>query len=103
MGNTRRYAEQINLITMQPQTDLSSTGFALADAGNEYLILQPSEAPDLFTIAPAPGAYAVEWHNLASGETVSGAGLTVRDTKIRISTPPEIAGPAVLHIRRVQS
>jgi D-alanyl-D-alanine dipeptidase len=26
---------------------------ALADAGNEYLILQPSEAPDPFTIAPA--------------------------------------------------
>jgi hypothetical protein len=36
-------------------------------------------------------------------ETVSGAGLTVPDTKIRISTPPEIAGPAVLHLRRVQS
>jgi hypothetical protein len=73
---------------------------ALADAGNEYLILQPSEAPDPFTIAPAPGAYAVEWHSLASGETVSGPGLTVSDTKITISTPPGIAGPAVLHLRR---
>jgi hypothetical protein len=100
MGTTRRYAEQVNLIGMQPQTDLSSTGFALADAGNEYLILQPSEAPDPFTIAPAPGAYAVEWHSLASGETVSGPGLTVSDTKITISTPPGIAGPAVLHLRR---
>jgi hypothetical protein len=43
---------------------LSSTGFALADAGNECLILQPSEAPAPFTIAPRPGAYPVEWHSL---------------------------------------
>jgi hypothetical protein len=80
-------------ITMQPQTGLSSTGFALADADNECLILQPSEAPDPFTIAPRPGASAVEWHSLAGGETVSGPGLTVSDTKITISTQSEIAGP----------
>jgi hypothetical protein len=61
---------------------------------------QPNEAPDPFTIAPAPGAWAVEWLSLASGETVSGPGLKVSDTKITISTPPEIAGPAVLHLRR---
>jgi hypothetical protein len=59
--------------------------------------------PRYFAIAPAPGEYAVEWHSLVSGETVSAARLTAPDTKIRISNPSEIAGPAMLHLRRVQS
>ena len=43
MGDTRDFAERISLMTMQPRPDLSSTGFALADPGKDYLILQPSE------------------------------------------------------------
>jgi hypothetical protein len=104
MGDTREFAERINLITMQPRPDLSSTGFALADPGSEYLILQPSETADPFTIAMTPGRYAVEWHSLTSRETAPGAALMVPDdTKISISAPPEIAGPSVLHLRRIPS
>ncbi len=50
MGDTRDFAERISLMTMQPRPDLSSTGFELADPGKEYLILQPSETADQFTI-----------------------------------------------------
>jgi hypothetical protein len=100
MGDT----EQINLITMQPRTDLSSTGFALANPGTEYLILQPSETTDPFTVALTPGQYAVEWHSLPSRDTVPGAVLTIPDdSKINISAPSEIAGPAVVHLRRISS
>ena len=101
MGDTRRLAERINLTRMQPRTDLSSTRFALADPGTEYLILQPSEMADQFTIALIAGRYAVEWHSLASRETVPDAALTVpEDGKINISAPNEITGPAVVHLRR---
>jgi hypothetical protein len=104
MGDTRGIAEQINLITMQPRTDLSSTGFALANPGTEYLILQPSETTDPFTVALTPGQYAVEWHSLPSRDTVPGAVLTIPDdSKINISAPSEIAGPAVVHLRRISS
>jgi hypothetical protein len=102
MGDTRGFAGRISLLTMQPLPDLSSTEFALADPGNEYLILQPTETAASFTITATPGRYAVEWHSLTSRETASSAALTVPDeTKISISAPAEIGGPAVVHLRRI--
>jgi hypothetical protein len=101
MGDTRDFAERISLMTMQPRPDLSSTGFALADPGKEYLILQPSETADQFTITLISGRYAVEWHSLPSRDTVPGDALTVPDqAKINMSAPSEIPGPAVVHLRR---
>jgi len=89
---------------MQPRPDLSSTQFALADPGQEYLILQPAETADPFTVSATPGQYAVEWHSLMSRQTVPGAELTVPDdSKISISAPAEIAGPAVVRLRRVSN
>ena len=102
MGDTRGLAEQINLITMQPRTDLSSTGFALVDPGTEYLILQPSEKAEPFSIALTAGRYTVDWHSLPSRKTARGTALTIRDAaKISINAPAEIAPPAVVHLRRI--
>lgn len=102
MGDTRDIAERISLMTMRPRPDLSSTGFALADPGKEYLILQPSETADQFTITVTSGRYAVDWHSLPSRETVSGDALTVPgQAKINMSAPSEIPGPAVVHLRRI--
>jgi hypothetical protein len=104
MGDTRKLAEQINLIAMQPGTELSSTGFALADPGKEYLILQPSHTADTFTVELPPGQYSAEWHSLTSRETVPAATLAVSNqTKIDMSAPMGIAGAAVVHLRRVSS
>jgi hypothetical protein len=107
MGDTRGFAELINLNTMQPRTDLSSTGFALADLGKEYLILQSSEVPDSFsgtsfTATLAAGRYSARWHSVRSRETMPGEVFAVaEETMIGMSAPPEIAGPAVLHLRRI--
>jgi hypothetical protein len=102
MGDARGFAERIRLTAMQPRTDVSETGFALAEPGNEYLILQPSETGDPFTTTVTPGRYAVEWHSLGSRETVPGATLTVADANpISVSAPFEVAGPAVVHLRRI--
>jgi hypothetical protein len=102
MGDIRGFAERISLTTMQPRTELSETRFALADPGNEYLILQPSETGGPFTITLTPGRYAVEWHSLASRETVPATTPTVADgNPISVSAPFEVAGPAVVHLRRI--
>ena len=102
MGDARGFAERISLTTMQPHTDLSETRFALADPGNEYLILQPSETGGPFSITLAPGRYAVEWHSLGSRETVYGTTPTVADgNPISVSAPFEVAGPVVAHLRRI--
>jgi hypothetical protein len=104
LGDTHGFAELINLITMQPDTDLSSTGFALADAGNEYLILQPSQAAEPFTAAVMAGRYSIRWHSVRSRETSPEEALTVPDnTKINLAAPPGITGPAVVHLRRIAS
>lgn len=102
MGAARGLAERISLATMQPRTEVSETRFALADPGNEYLILQPSETGDPFSMTLTPGRYAVEWHSLGSRETVPGTTLTVADDNpISLSAPFETAGPAVVHLRRI--
>jgi hypothetical protein len=102
MGDTRGFAERVSLATMKPRTEVSETRFALADPGNEYLILQPSETGDPFTITLMPGRYAVEWHSLGSRETVPGTTPTLADgNTISVSPPFEVVGPAVVHLRRV--
>src|SRR5256885_568810 len=77
MGDTRRFAERINLLRMQPHNDLSSTGYALANPGQEYLILQPDEAAAPFTVRLEPGGYAAEWFSIEDRQTVSAATTTV--------------------------
>jgi hypothetical protein len=101
MGDTRRFAERIQLIQMAPRGDLSSTEYLLANPGEEYLVLQPSETNDSFTVTLEVGTYTVEWFNVTSRETLRASTVTVeRDGRIPF-TVPFAAGPAVLYLRQV--
>jgi hypothetical protein len=51
MGDTLRFAERMQLIEMEPRGDLSSTGYALANPGEEYLVLEPSGTAAPFAAA----------------------------------------------------
>lgn len=100
MGDTRRYAERMNLIAMVPRGDLASTAYALANPGKEYLILQPAESADPFTVTLAAGTYTVEWFNIMSRETREAPPTTAqRDGSVSF-TSPFGAGPAVLYLRQ---
>jgi hypothetical protein len=101
MGDTRRYAERMGLIDMTPQGELSSTGFALANVGAEYLVLQPSEKPEPFSVQLPAGEYAVEWFGVASRETTNGGVATVERDGRQTFRPPFDAGPAVLYLKRM--
>ncbi|MEV4319509.1 hypothetical protein [Actinocrispum sp. NPDC049592] len=96
MGDTRRYAETIDLISMMPRGDLTSTGYALADPGAEYLILHPGGGT--FTATVASGTYAVGWHDITSRSTSTGERLTVANDEPTTFTT---TGPAVLHLKRL--
>ena len=101
MGHTLRYAEKMDLIQMEPRGDLSSTGYALANPGKEYLILQPSEAPDPFTVKLEPGTYIVEWFSVNRRETKSAARATIDGVgDPSFMSPFAESGPAVLYLRR---
>jgi hypothetical protein len=102
MGDTRRYAEKMNLIDMEPSGDLSSTGYALAKPGKEYLILQPSESADPFAVKLEIGAYTVEWFDINTRAAKELGKQTIDSTGSAQFTPPFTkAGPAVLYLNRV--
>ena len=101
MGDTRRYAERMQLSAMEPRGDISSTGYALANPGHEYLVLQPDENAEPFTLELAAGTYAVEWYAVNSRESREAEPITVgRDGPIDVTAPFEEPGPAVLYLKR---
>jgi hypothetical protein len=101
MGDTRRYAERIDLIRMEPRGDLTSTGFALADPDREYLVLEPTGDGKSFTIQLGPGRYAVEWFGVAARESKSGDEVGGSPNGTPSFTSPFAEGPAVLYLKRI--
>ena len=102
MGNTLNYAQKMNLIAMEPYTDLSSTGFMLANPGEEYLVLQPTVTTDPFTVMLEAGTYAVEWFSVNSREIKSSSEMTVKIDGDNSFLPPfEDTGPVVLYIKKI--
>jgi hypothetical protein len=99
MGDTRRYAETIDLIRMPPRGDLSSTGYTLAHPGEEYLILQPSETGETFTAELSAGSYTAHWYSINERTSLTGDEVTVpNDGLVKFTVPSTIHGPAVLHL-----
>jgi len=69
----------------------------LANPGEEYLVLQPSEAADPLTVTLEAGTHLVEWHSISSRETRDAGDVTVERDRSPSSTAPFAeAGPTVL-------
>ena len=101
MGDTLRYAQKINLIEMEPRTDLSSTGFTLANPSQEYLVLQPADTADPFTVKLEPGTYAVEWFSVNRRETKVDGQVNIDSVGApKFMAPFSEPGPAVLYLRQ---
>jgi hypothetical protein len=96
MGHTRYYAEAMNLIAIAPREDLTSTRYALANPGSEYIVYQPFPGP--FTVNLVSGTYYYEWFNPASGTTDS-TGFVMATGGNRSFNPP-FDGDAVLYLKK---
>ncbi len=103
MGDTRRYAEWMDLIAMEPSGELASTGFAIASPGSEYLVLEPTGDGEPFTVRLEPGSYDVEWFSVTARQTDSAEAVTVDQTGSIAFTAPFDDGPAVLYLRRSEA
>ena len=68
MGDTLHYAQKMDLLHMEPRGDLSSTGYVLANPGEEVLVLQPSESAEAFNVTLEAGTYSVEWFSVNAPE-----------------------------------
>jgi hypothetical protein len=61
MGETRKYAERMDLAAMVPHGELASTGYCLASPGYEYLVYLPSGGSA--TVRAWPSAWI--WHRVS--------------------------------------
>jgi hypothetical protein len=98
MGHTLRYASRMDLIDMAPRGDLTSTGYALANPGWEYIVYQPRF--ESFTINLVAGTYSYEWLNPSSGALYSQGSITV-EAGDRSFIPP-FDGDAVLYLKKAE-
>jgi hypothetical protein len=103
MGDTRRYAERMGLIDMQPRRDLASTGYALANPGSEYLVLEPDGDGRAFTVDLRAGSYQVEWFDVTTREARASDVLSVESQRSLEFSSPFPPGPAVVYLNRVSA
>ncbi|MDP2728963.1 MAG: DUF6298 domain-containing protein, partial [Dehalococcoidales bacterium] len=95
MGYTLTYANKMNLSAMTPRGDLTSTGYALVNPGNEYLVYQSGSGS--FTVNLLAGTYSYEWFNPSSGGVVDTGSFTA--TSGNSSFTPPLNGDAVLYLK----
>ena len=104
LGDTLRYAERMQLLDMLPQGELSSTGYVLANPGQAYLVLEPGETAEPFTVTLDAGTYTVEWFSVASRETQEADELRLESSgSLRFTSLFGVTGPSVLYLKRVDN
>lgn len=97
MGQTRRYAEKVDLAATTPRAELSSTRYCLANAGEEYLVLQPGNSGQFRVDLRESGkTFAVEWLDISNNKTLVDKPVRGGD-RIMFNTP--FPGPAVLYLK----
>ena len=96
MGQTRAFAERMNLAEMMPSKELSGTGYCLANHGKEYLVFQSDKGEFTLNLSDAPGTFSTEWFNITTGATVPGR--RVNGGAILTFTTP-FGGPAALYVK----
>ena len=95
LGQTVSYAEKINLAAMIPRGDLTSTGYALANPGSEYIFYAPYGGS--FTADLQAGNYNFEWFSPILG-SVAQTGSIMANGGIQSFAPP-FSGEAVLYLK----
>jgi hypothetical protein len=95
MGDTRRFAERVDLVRMVPRGDLASSGYCLANSGVEYLVYLPGEGTVSVDLSAASGSLDLEWFDVESGETVE-VGRASGGSNQEFASP--VGGEAALYL-----
>ena len=94
IGDIRAFALRLDLTQTVPNASVSTTGYALANPGVEYLVYQPGSGP--FNVTLLPETYTVEWWDASNQVSVGAPEITA--TGVTTFTPP-FAGDAVLYLK----
>jgi hypothetical protein len=96
MGQTRMFADRMNLAEMTPSREISNTGYCLANHGKEYLVFQSDKGEFTVNLSDAAGQFSVEWFNITNGATEPAK--QVAGGAVRTFTTP-FGGPAALYLK----
>jgi hypothetical protein len=96
LGQSRRFAERMNLAQMSPHNELSSTSYCLAAPGAEYLIYLPEGGSVTVDLSASKGELDVEWFDPAQEKTSSAKSIPGGD-KRTFKAPFD--GPAVIYLK----
>ena len=97
LGDTRRYALRMDLNACAPDARLCTSSYCLANHGVEYLCYFPSGGHEGLDLRQAPGTFAAEWFNPATGGAAQ-AGDVGGGRRHALAAPFE--GPSVLYLHR---
>jgi hypothetical protein len=97
MGQTRRFAQRIDLRRAKPHPTLASTRYVLASPGREYLVYQPRRGAFTVDLRGVGTRFTVEWFDPARDRSVH-AGVVAGGSVT--SFDPPFDGSAVLYLRR---
>ena len=95
VGQTRTFANKMDLAAMMPHSNLASTRYCLASPGQEYLVYQPESGA--FTVNLPEATYSYEWFNPATGAAAASGSLKVSGGN-QSFTPP-FGNDAVLYLK----
>ncbi len=96
MGYARYLAERMDLAAAVPRSDLASSGYCLAQYGQEYLVYVP-EGRKVTVDLGEEGTFASEWLDPEQGTLLTGDALTAAGDR-EVAAP--FAGKAVLYLMR---
>jgi hypothetical protein len=98
MGDTRRYAEKMDLAKMTPRPELCSARYCLAKPGEAYLVYLPEGGSVTLDLCAAPGAFTVEWFFPRLCRSIPG-GRPLPGGDFAVTTAP-YTGDAVLYLKK---
>jgi len=97
MGRAVALSRNLDLGVMTPRPDLTSSGFALADPGERYIVYKPAGLRCRLDLRDAPGPFRVEWLHLTDETSV--AGDAIQGGGVAGLTPPD-DGPLIADVAR---
>lgn len=94
----KSYADRMKLDKVNVCSNLSSTGYCLADAGREYLVFQPVSGEFTMDLSGAEVELSIEWFNPVTGETFKNC--AIKGGNINQHFTAEFA-PVVLYLKEI--
>jgi len=80
-------------------SNLSSTGYCLANAQTEFLVYQPVSNGNI-TVYTTGGTYEYEWFNVEQGKVFETGKIKLESTKKKEVFKSPFAGDSVLYLKR---